>query len=157
MSGLRSSSLCRSIAANALPASCGEGSMMLTMLHAGMSLGVTFRHVCPSSWVTWISPSSVPAHSSPCCHGDVVLDAGDVERDRSARGPLLALVVAGEIGADAPPAASLIGALQHELRRRVQNFRIVQRDEHRLGPLYAVLEIFRPVTGYVGGMYREAG
>src|SRR3984893_10595235 len=88
-------------------------------------------------------------------HGVVVLDAGDVERDRSARGPLLALVVAGEIGADAPPAASLIGTLQHELRRRVQNFRIVPRDEHRFGPLYAVLEIFRTVTGYVEGMYRD--
>src|SRR5205823_6965126 len=88
-------------------------------------------------------------------HGVVVLDARDVERDGATRGPLLALVVAGEIGADAPPAAPLIGALQHELRRRVQNLRIVQRDEHRFGPLDAVFEICRPVTGYVEGMYRD--
>src|ERR1700730_7942346 len=88
-------------------------------------------------------------------HGVVVLDAGDVERDRSTGGPLLALVVAGEIGADAPPAASLIGALQHELRSRVQNLRVVRGDEYRFGPLYAVFEILRAVTGYVEGMYRD--
>ena len=44
--------------------------MMLTMLHSGMSLGVTFSHVLPSSRVRWMSPSSVPAHSMPFCSGD---------------------------------------------------------------------------------------
>src|SRR5713101_3135504 len=39
-------------------------------------------------------------------YGVVVLDTRDVERDRSSRGPLLALVVAREIAADALPAAA---------------------------------------------------
>src|SRR5881392_2666006 len=41
------------------------------------------------------------------------------------------------------------------MRRQVHNVRIVRRDEHRLGPLDAIFEIRRPVTGYVEGMYRD--
>src|SRR5439155_22135644 len=69
MYGLRSSSLCRSTATYAVFASCGEGSMMLTVLHSGI-FGVTFDQCWPSSVVTWTSPSSVPAHSVPLFTGD---------------------------------------------------------------------------------------
>ena len=40
------------------------------MLHGGMSFGVTFSQLPPSSRVRWIRPSSVPAHSRPRWRGD---------------------------------------------------------------------------------------
>src|SRR6202043_394230 len=82
-------------------------------------------------------------------YGVVVLDARDVQGDGPAGGPLLALVIARQIGADALPTAPLIRALQYELRCRVQNIRIVRRDENRFRPLNAVLEIRRPIAGDV--------
>src|SRR5262249_10319499 len=64
MYGLKSSSLWRSTATYAVFASCGDGSMMLTVLHSGI-FGVTFDQCWPSSVVTWTRPSSVPAQSVP--------------------------------------------------------------------------------------------
>ena len=51
MYGLKSSSLCRSTATYAVLPSCGEASMILTVLHSGI-WGVTFDQCCPSSVVT---------------------------------------------------------------------------------------------------------
>src|SRR3984957_1005985 len=82
-------------------------------------------------------------------YGVVVLDAGDVERDRAAGGLLFALVVAGQIRTDDLPGASLVGAAYHELRRRVEHVRIMQRDEQRLGPLQAELQVRRAVARHV--------
>ena len=39
--------------------------MSETLLHGVRAAGVTSVHLRPPSCVTWISPSSVPAHSSP--------------------------------------------------------------------------------------------
>src|SRR5689334_5673162 len=70
MYGLKSSSLYAFTAAYAVPASCGDASIRLTWLHSGNPFGVTLLQVLPPSFVTWISPSSVPAHNTPFCAGD---------------------------------------------------------------------------------------
>src|SRR3954462_13223223 len=47
--------------------------MHVTVAHLGNPLGplgVTSSQVLPPSGLTWTRPSSLPAHSSPCCTGD---------------------------------------------------------------------------------------
>ena len=53
-----------------MPASWGEGSIWLTMLHSGMSFGVTFVQHLPPSRETWTSPSSEPAQRRPFSRRD---------------------------------------------------------------------------------------
>ena len=43
---------------------------MLTVPRSGISPGVTFVHVAPSSRETWTRPSSDPAHRTPCSSGE---------------------------------------------------------------------------------------
>ena len=57
-----------------VPASCGEGSIWLTMLHSGRSFGVTFVQWAPASRETWTRPSSEPAHSRPFSLGDSAIE-----------------------------------------------------------------------------------
>ena len=72
--------------------------MMLTMLHGGMSFGVTFCQLCPSSAcqldqaVVGARPQQALRERRFCEreNGVVVFDAGDVERNRPAGGLLLA-------------------------------------------------------------------
>src|SRR6185369_7716093 len=71
----------------------------------------------------------------------VVLDAGVVLGDRSARRSLPALVVARQVGGDRRPALPAVGALEQHLRRGVEGMRIVGRKQDREVPLEAVLEI----------------
>jgi hypothetical protein len=48
----------------------GEASIELIWIHSGIPFGVTFCQVLPSSRVTWMSPSSEPAQSTPFSTGD---------------------------------------------------------------------------------------
>ena len=57
----------------------------------------------------------------------VVLDRRDVERDRSSRGMLLALVVARQVLADGGPAHAAVGALVHLIAGGVERSLIVLR------------------------------
>src|SRR5262249_60734967 len=81
--------------------------------------------------------------------GVVVLDAGDVERDRTAGGLLLRFVVEGEVGAERGPAMAAAGRFEDALGAGVQRVVIVRRDDPRLGPLEAMLELPRAASGSV--------
>src|SRR5689334_2835340 len=70
MYGSKSWSWCRSTLAYAVFTSKLDTWMPVTRLHAVTAGGVTLLHVLPSSVVTWMSPSSVPAHTRPACFGD---------------------------------------------------------------------------------------
>ena len=59
-------------------------------------------------------------------NGVVVLGAGIINIDRSTGGLLLALVVAGEIGADRFPVHSAIGALEKNFAGVIQSIGIVR-------------------------------
>src|SRR5919199_5052380 len=56
----------------AVPPSKREGSMLLTVPHAGRvgMLAVTFVQCAPASRVTWTRPSFVPAQTTPFSFGD---------------------------------------------------------------------------------------
>ena len=62
-------------------------------------------------------------------NGAVILDAGDIERDRPAGGLLLGFIVAGQVAADGRPALTAVGGLEHHLRCGVERVRIMRRDE----------------------------
>src|ERR1041384_5188343 len=62
MYGAASLSSGRLTAAYAVPASSADASMMLTRPNSGMSFGVTSLQLLPQFLVTWIIPSSDPAH-----------------------------------------------------------------------------------------------
>ena len=47
-----------------------EGSMLFIIIHSGIPAGVTSVQFSPPSRLTWINPSSEPAHSSPSSYGD---------------------------------------------------------------------------------------
>ena len=70
MYGAKSSSLYRVAATNAVPASCGDASMIEISAHSGRSFGVTSVQCAPPSRVTCTSPSSEPAHSTFESFGD---------------------------------------------------------------------------------------
>ena len=53
-----------------VPASWGDGSTWLTMLHSGRSFGVTFAQCAPASRETCTRPSSVPTQRRPFSLGD---------------------------------------------------------------------------------------
>jgi len=57
-------------AAYATSGSKWPASMLKMRVHGWMSAGVTFFHVAPPFSVTWMLPSSVPAHSTPPLRGE---------------------------------------------------------------------------------------
>ena len=128
-----------------------------------MSCGVTFVQCPPSSRETWISPSSVPTHSSPREErrfrdgedGVVVLDARDVLRDRSAGGGLLGLVVAGQVPAHGGPALAPVARLEQPLRTPVERLGIVRRHHERRGPVEAMLEVGSRAPRGIERPYRD--
>src|SRR5260370_30844172 len=70
MYGAKSSDLCRSPATYAVPASFDETSIMLTVPHSGMALGVMFSQCWPPSRVSCIKQSSVPTQIRSFWTGD---------------------------------------------------------------------------------------
>ena len=71
----------------------------------------------------------------------VILGAGLVERDRAAGVARRALVVAREVRAHPIPGRTVIARAMHVLRRGVEDARVMRREEHRRGPVEAVLDV----------------
>ncbi len=115
---------------------------------------VTFVQLAPPSWVTCTRPSSLPAQSTPCCFGRlgqgedgaVVLDAGVVAGDGTARPLLLRLVVAGEVGADHGPGLAAVVRAEHHVPAVVDRLRVVRRDDDGSRPLEAVAPVLAAVA-----------
>ena len=70
----------------------------------------------------------------------VKLRSGIVDIHRPARRLLLALIVARQIRTDRLPMHAAIGRFEQSLARVIQNVGIVKRDQHRRGPLKAVVQ-----------------
>src|SRR6476646_5595644 len=68
--GAKSSILCRCTETDAVPALYMDASIMLTVPHSGIVLGVTLAQFFPPSVVTCTRPSSEPAQIRSFCIGD---------------------------------------------------------------------------------------
>src|SRR6185437_13403109 len=87
----------------------------------------------------------------------VVLGAGVVLGDGAAGGLLLALVVAGEVGADDGPVIAHVGALKEHVAAVVNRLGVEGRGGDGGGPLEAVLHVHVTVTHGVVGIGTDGG
>ena len=132
-----------------MPASCGDASIRLMRVNGGRSAGVTLvqvfpavaRHVHEAIVGTGPDDVAVDGRRREGEDGRVGLDAGLVERDRSARRSERRRIVARQVGADALPALAFVGGLPDVLRRRVQRLRIGRRDDDRKRPLESLGDV----------------
>ena len=123
-------------------------------LHSGISLGVTFVQVLPSSCVSWISPSSVPTQSRPfvrsatpparrSCRSTPCPESSSVMSPPDTFCLLLSLRVrSGLIACQCTPPSVVLKSTSPAVVERV---RIVRRNHDRRRPLEAVLQIRRAV------------
>src|SRR5262249_30767475 len=76
----------------------------------------------------------------------VVLGAGGVTRDRAAGGAELGLVVAGEVRRERLPGGALVRGAEDVVTAGIEHVGVVRRDQDRVGPLEAVLEVLGAVA-----------
>ena len=104
-----------------------EASIMLTVPHSGIALGVTLAQFFPPSVVTCTSPSSEPAQIRSFCIGDSTTEkiglihfhTGIVLGDRAAD-HLLAFVIARQVRTDDLPVHAFVRRFEKDLCRKVR-------------------------------------
>ncbi len=77
-------------------------------------------------------------------NGVVVLDAGVVLCQRTARRFLLALVIARQVAADRSPGHSFVGGLKHRFSAVINGVGLVGGNHDRRGPLETVCQFRGP-------------
>src|SRR5205809_27602 len=102
-------------AAYAVSVSKWPASILKMRVHGLMSAGVAFFHVVPPFSVTWMLPSSVPAHRTALLRGD-----GDS-----------AVIVPRGVWTDSCPGVRVIDRLPHDVGCVVQHARIHRRPDER--------------------------